>query len=71
MRLEPCEATHGLAHGLFLIVFENSYSADFESTSGEGFVQVKRDQFLWRPVQDQSGRSRYLEVGSWQEARYN
>ena len=26
-------------------VFENSYSADFESAPGEGSFQVKRDQF--------------------------
>ncbi|KAF2619458.1 hypothetical protein F2Q68_00039863 [Brassica cretica] len=43
----------------FNAVFENSYSADFESAPEEGSVQLK--------IIRVKISSRYLEVGSWQE----
>ncbi|KAF3542465.1 hypothetical protein DY000_02010393 [Brassica cretica] len=44
-----------------LIQNTSNYSADFESAPGEGSVQVKRDQFYWRQVQDQSRRGSTCE----------
>ncbi|KAF3560202.1 hypothetical protein F2Q69_00013203 [Brassica cretica] len=43
-------------------LISDCYSVDFELAPGEGSAQVKRDQFLWRQVQDQSGRGSTWKV---------
>ncbi|KAF3607903.1 hypothetical protein DY000_02046396 [Brassica cretica] len=65
-----------------LQILENSYSADFESAPGEGSVQQKISRVkissevgllekFGKGFGSQKSGSRYLEVGSWQEAGSN